>query len=173
MGGTKISEQRRDTLLLMGWGVIPTPRPGKTPPCLPPPPGKPRKPEAQRARPRLQGHESAGSCPGLTPNHGGRATSVRGEKLPWAWGWMEASGKACGAGAPCFCQWPSQPSPSPSFRATAAKYPPSAQGPAPPCTQGPCPTRGSMGLSLAPAICMASPPPQQLSQRSPLPRARL
>lgn len=67
-----------------GLGVIPTPWPRKAPP-LPSPP-----PEAKGARgprayptPQLQGHESAGSCPGLTPNHVERATSVPPGEAAW------------------------------------------------------------------------------------------
>lgn len=77
-------------------------------------------------------------------------------------------GQACGAGAPCFCQWPSQPRPSPSFRATAARDPPSAQGPAPPLSPGALPRQRLQGPY--PAICTASPPTEQLSQLSPPPR---
>lgn len=47
----------------------------------------------------------------------------------------------------------SSPGPSPSLGVLLERCPRSAQGPASlSAPQGPCPTRGCMGLSLAPAI---------------------
>lgn len=176
MGGTKISEQRRDTLLLMGWGVTPTPWPGKTPPCLPPPPGKPRKPEAQRAGPRRQGHESAGSCPGLTPNHGGREShfSARGEAALgmgvvgglWEslWGWSSLL-------LPSARGLPS-PAPAPPSGPLRQDTHPSS-GPSSPCTQGPAPPEAPRALAWLPPCAWPHPHLSSLANALPLPRARL
>lgn len=95
---------------------------------------------------------------------------MHGEKLPWAREWVGGPGEACGAGAPCFCQWPSSPDPAPPSGPLRQETHPQLRAQLHPCPQGPCPARGYTGLSLAPSSCTASPPPQQLSQLSPPPR---
>lgn len=66
----------------MLWESSPPPSPSRLLPGLPPPPGKPRKLERPREPGfRLQGHESAGSCPDLTPEH-----AIEGGPLRCHWG---------------------------------------------------------------------------------------
>lgn len=84
VGGTKTSKKREGcSSVMMVWGIsAPPTQKGSSLVSLRPVESqgsqKPKEPG-----PQLQGHESAGSCPGLTPNHGGRATSVPlGEASP-------------------------------------------------------------------------------------------
>lgn len=102
---------------------------------------------------QLQGHESAGSCPGLTPNHAteGGPPQRHQKKLPQGGGMGR---KACGARASCFCQWSSES----ALRVVAGKVPALSSGPrATICTprvrphQGPCgPWPGSCHLGQPP-----------------------
>ena len=109
--------------------------------------------EARRPGSQLQGHESAGSCPGLTPNHAteGGPPQRHQKKLPQGGGMGR---KACGARASCFCQWSSES----ALRVAAGKVPALSSGPrATICTprvrphQGPCgPWPGSCHLGQPP-----------------------
>lgn len=122
---------------------------------------------------QLQGHESAGSCPGLTPNHaikGGPPLCHQEEVTLGMGSRVGGLGGSLWARASCFCQWSSQR----SLGLLQSRCPPSAWGPAPPSAHpGPCLTSGCSGLGLAPAILHGLTPMQQLSQLPPVPRAHL
>lgn len=81
--------------MMMIWGIsAPPPGPERLLLCLPPSVESQGSQKPKEPGPQLQGHESAGSCPGLTPNHGGRATSVPlGEASPGMGVGWEASGE--------------------------------------------------------------------------------
>lgn len=125
--------RRRDTPV--------TVRESSPPPCPPPPPGKPRKPERPgEPGSQLQGRESAGSCPDLTPKHtieGGPfrchwGDAVLGMGGPWGSLWSRASARGL----------PSLHS-APPARLLWARRPPSAQGPhSALCTPGALPHQG-------------------------------
>lgn len=147
--------------MLTGWGSLPPPGLGR------------RRPASLRPleRPGLQGHESAGSCPGLTPNNGGESHfSARGEAALGTGVGGRPLGKPVGLELPISaCSLPS-PAPAPPSGPLWQDSHPQLRAQLHPCTQESCPTRGYMGLTLAPAICMASPLPQQLNQLSPPPK---